>query len=372
MTRNLQWLFWLAALATLLASFALLSEVLLPFVLGLALAYMLNPAVNRLQHLNIGRTGAVLLVLVTIAAVLLIALIFLLPVLLGQLVAFVTELPAHFQKLQALLERAGRHLFGTQLEPFFEDAPGSLSDLLRQAAGKMAGGNMLKALWSSGMAVVNFFSLLFVTPVVTFFLLKDWPRMIAGIDDLLPRDHAPTIRLLARRIDCAIDGFIRGQALVSLLLGLFYAIALSFAGLNHALLIGLGAGLLSFIPFVGSLTGFVAAMVTAFGQFWPAPAPIAIIAGIFVFGQIVEGNFLTPKIIGDRVRLHPVWLIFALFVFAYLFGFAGLLVAVPVAAAIGVLVRFALEKYTQSPLYHGTSPVTTQAPAGIASAREET
>jgi predicted PurR-regulated permease PerM len=188
---------------------------------------------------------------------------------------------------------------------------------------------------------------------VAFYLLNDWDHMIAKVDSWLPRDHAPTIRALASEIDGAMAGFIRGQGTVCLLLGLFYAIALSLAGLNFGLLIGLGAGLLSFIPYIGSTVGGILAIGMALVQFWPDWLHIAVIIAIFAGGQFIEGNFLSPYLVGNRVGLHPVWLMFALFAFGYLFGFVGLLLAVPLAAATGVLVRFALKQYLNSPVYLG-------------------
>ena len=227
----------------------------------------------------------------------------------------------------------------------------SLSDFAARVAAWV--GAILASIWSGGLALVNVLSLLVVTPIVAFYMLNDWDLMIAKVDSWLPRDHAPTIRALASSIDGAMAGFIRGQGTVCLLLGLFYAVALSVAGLNFGLLIGLGAGLLSFIPYVGSIVGGVLAIGMALVQFWPEWIPIAIIIAIFAAGQFIEGNFLSPYLVGNRIGLHPVWLMFALFAFGYLFGFVGLLLAVPLAAAAGVLVRFALQQYLNSPLYLG-------------------
>jgi predicted PurR-regulated permease PerM len=192
-----------------------------------------------------------------------------------------------------------------------------------------------------------------VTPIVAFYLLTDWDRIVAKVDHWLPRDHVDTIRQIAREIDSAMAGFIRGQGTVCLVLGLFYAIALSIAGLNFGLLIGLAAGLLSFVPYIGTIIGGVTAIGTGLVQFWPNWVHVLIILGIFAAGQLLEGNFLSPKLVGHRIGLHPVWLMFALFAFGYLFGFVGLLLAVPLAAAVGVLVRFGLKQYLKSPFYLG-------------------
>jgi predicted PurR-regulated permease PerM len=186
-------------------------------------------------------------------------------------------------------------------------------------------------------------------------MLLDWHRMVDKVDSWLPRRQRDVIRGLARDIDAAIAGFIRGQALVSLILGTFYAIALTLIGLNFGLLIGFAAGFLNFVPYLGSTTGLLLAGGVALAQFWPEWVWVIAAVGLFFFGQFIEGNFLQPKLVGDRVGLHPVWLIFALFAFGYLLGFVGILVAVPLAAAIGVLVRFALRQYLASPLYTGVS-----------------
>jgi predicted PurR-regulated permease PerM len=192
-----------------------------------------------------------------------------------------------------------------------------------------------------------------VTPVVAFYLLVDWDRMVRTVDGWLPPRNRDTIRRLAREIDLAMAGFVRGQSLVCLILGTFYAVALMLIGLNFGPLIGIISGLLTFIPYVGSLTGFVLSVGVALVQFWPDWTMILATVAIFVFGQFVEGNFLSPKLVGASVGLHPVWLMFALLAFGSLFGFVGLLLAVPLAAAAGVLARFALQRYLESPLYHG-------------------
>jgi predicted PurR-regulated permease PerM len=186
-------------------------------------------------------------------------------------------------------------------------------------------------------------------------MLLDWDRMVAKVDGWVPRDHVETVRRLGKDVNKAIAGFVRGQGTVCIVLGIFYAVGLTVAGLNFGLLIGLFAGLISFIPYVGSMVGLVLSVGVAVVQFWPDWIMIVIIAAIFFVGQAIEGNILQPKLVGDSVGLHPVWLMFALFAFGSLFGFTGLLIAVPAAAAVGVLVRFALEKYLDSDLYVGDS-----------------
>jgi predicted PurR-regulated permease PerM len=192
-------------------------------------------------------------------------------------------------------------------------------------------------------------------------MLLDWDRMVAKIDSWVPRDHVGTVRRLATDINRSTAGFVRGQGTVCLVLGIAYAVSLTLVGLNFGLLIGLFAGLIGFIPYVGSLVGLVLSVGVAVVQFWPEWQWIAVVIAIFFAGQMIEGNVLQPKLVGNRVGLHPVWLMFALFAFGYLFGFVGLLIAVPAAAAFAVLVRFALERYLASPVYRGSGGKTGSA-----------
>ena len=206
------------------------------------------------------------------------------------------------------------------------------------------------------MALVSVVSLFVVTPVVAFYMLLDWDRMVATVDSWVPRDYVLTVRQIATDINTATAGFVRGQGTLCLILGTIYAVGLTLTGLNFAILIGLFAGLISFIPYVGSLTGLVLALGVAFVQFWPDWTMIVAVAVVFFIGQFIEGNILSPKLVGKSVGLHPVWLMFALFAFGALFGFVGLLIAVPAAAAVAVLVRFAIARYLESPLYKGHAP----------------
>jgi predicted PurR-regulated permease PerM len=201
--------------------------------------------------------------------------------------------------------------------------------------------------------VVDFVALIVITPVVAFYLLYDWDRMIASIDDWLPREHRDTIHSLARELDGVLAGFVRGQLSVCAILGSYYAVSLSLIGLSFGFLIGAFAGMISFIPFVGSIFGGILSIGVAVVQFWDQPHLIAAVAAVFVAGQVTEGNFLTPKLVGGHVGLHPVWLMFALSAFGSLFGFAGMLVALPAAAAIGVIGRFGLARYKEGSLYRG-------------------
>jgi predicted PurR-regulated permease PerM len=230
-----------------------------------------------------------------------------------------------------------------------QDLQNSAGNLLGQATSWF--GDVLKSLWSGGQAVIGVVSFLVVAPVVAFYLLVDWDRMVATLDGWVPPRHRETVRELAREIDSAIAGFVRGQAGVCLFLGTFYAVTLSLVGLNFALLIGLLSGSLTFIPYVGSLVGLLVSIGVASVQFWPDWTWIAVTVGVFFLGQFLEGNIVSPMLVGASVGLHPVWLMFALLAFGSLFGFVGLLLAVPLAAAVGVLARFAIRQYLASSLY---------------------
>ena len=351
MSLKKQLIFWLAALGVTIAVLIFLRGMLLPFVAGMILAYLLDPIADRLESWGLGRVLASSLILGVALILFSLALLVLIPVLGKQMSAFAENLPTYFKTLETLVVTYG----GKWLSPFLNGDLKALSGNMSAITAKGVSwlGSLLQSLWSGGMALVNIVSLLVVTPIVAFYMLVDWDRMVAKVDSWLPRDHAPVIRQIASDIDKAIDGFLRGQGTVCLLLGAFYAIGLSLAGLKFGLLIGLGAGLISFIPYVGSIIGLVVSLGVALFQFWPDWVMISVVLGIFAAGQFLEGNILSPKLVGSSVGLHPVWLMFALFAFGYLFGFTGMLMAVPLAAAFGVVLRFFLRQYLASPVYLG-------------------
>jgi predicted PurR-regulated permease PerM len=201
------------------------------------------------------------------------------------------------------------------------------------------------------MSIINTIGVLIVTPVVAFYLLLDWDRMVESVDNLFPPLHRAEMRGVFKDMDRALAGFVRGQGAVVGILAIYYAATLSLAGLSFGLAIGLIAGLFSFIPYVGALIGFMLSIGVALVQFWPDWIMIALILGIYLFGQFLEGNILYPKLVGSSIGVHPVWLMFSLFAFAVLFGAVGVIIAVPLAAISGVLVRWAVTKYKSSPLY---------------------
>jgi predicted PurR-regulated permease PerM len=345
-----QIIFWLAVLVLVVLALWLLSDILLPFVAGLAIAYLLTPVTDRLERLGVNRLAAALLIITIVVLALVYLILLVAPIVGAQLSSFIESVPGYVTTVQALLGDPSRPWLQKLLGAGFS-ADKSIGDLMTQGVGWLTA--FLKSLWSGGRALVSVFSLVVVTPVVAFYLIYDWHRMISTVDGWIPLQHRDTVRELAREIDAAISGFFRGQTAVCLILGSFYAVALTFTGLNFGLLIGLISGLITFVPYVGSMTGLVLSLGVAVAQFWPAYGSILMVLGVFLIGQFLEGNVLSPKLVGESVGLHPVWVIFALLAFGYLFGFVGLLVAVPLAATIGVLTRFALRRYLHSSLYTG-------------------
>jgi len=343
--------FWAIGLLSVIVFLYVLRGILLPFIAGMALAYFLDPVADWLEKSGMGRTLATSLILGVFLLVFVVCLVLILPILVEQFSAFISRLPQYLNFIGQMVDDMAPGWLRELISAQQGGIEGSLKDVATQGAKWI--GALLTSLWSQGLALVNIISLLIITPIVAFYMLNDWDKMIARIDGWLPRDHVEPIRQLGRDIDRAMAGFVRGQGTVCLILGIFYAVSLSLAGLNFGLLIGLMAGFISFVPYVGSIVGLLVSIGVALVQFLPDWAAIATVGAIFVAGQFIEGNFLSPKLVGERVGLHPVWLIFALLAFGYLFGFVGLLVAVPLAAAAGVLVRFGLERYLQSPLYKG-------------------
>ena len=345
-----QVLFWLLLFLLLVLLLWLLSEILLPFIAGAAIAYLITPLTDRMEKLGVNRLAAALLIITVVVMAIVLIILLVAPIFVDQLWSFIANIPGYVTRLQSLLSDPSRPWLQKILGAGF-NADKSIGDLVTQGVGWLTA--FLKSLWSGGRALVSLFSLVVVTPVVAFYLIYDWHRMIRTVDRWVPLPQRDTVRKLAGEVDAAISGFVRGQTAVCLILGSFYAVALTLSGLNFGLLIGLISGVITFIPYVGSMTGLILALGVAVAQFWPDYTSILIVLGIFLVGQFVEGNVLAPKLVGESVGLHPLWLIFALLAFGYLFGFVGLLVAVPLAATIGVLVRFALQRYRESALYTG-------------------
>lgn len=343
--------FWLVATALFAGFVYLFSDILLPFVAGMVLAYFLDPVADWLQRRGVSRFMATILILTAFVVIFALSLIILIPVLVTQLADFIGRVPSYLGQLQALITQIDPHWLEERFGIDPNNLRNALNSLLTSSAGFLTA--VMQSIWDSGVALFNIAGLFVVTPVVAFYMLLDWDRMVAKVDSWVPRDHVRTVRSIAADINRATAGFVRGQGTLCLVLGIMYAVGLTVAGLNFGILIGLFSGLISFIPYVGSLVGLVLAVGVAIVQFWPDYTMIAAVAGVFFLGQFIEGNILQPRLVGKSVGLHPVWLMFALFAFGALFGFVGLLIAVPAAAAVGVLVRFAIGRYLDSPLYTG-------------------
>ncbi len=340
--------YWGIALAIIFAALWFLGDVILPFFVGGALAYFLDPVADRLERMGLSRTAATSVI--SIAALLAFTLLALLvvPMLVRQLVQLVNAAPTIFGELQGFLQERFPQLFDSQSVVY--ETLQSIGQTIKSQGGRLASG-----LLTSALSVINAIVFLVVVPVVAFYLLLDWDRMVATVDSWMPRDHAGVVRQLAREIDTVLAGFVRGQVSVCLILGTFYSVALMIAGLDFGLIIGAIAGVITFIPYVGALVGGSLAIGLAFFQFWGEWWQIGAVAAIFAAGQFLEGNVLTPRLVGQSVGLHPVWLLFALSAFGSVFGFVGMLVAVPVAASIGGLARFGIGRYLDSRLYRGLS-----------------
>lgn len=342
--------YWGIAAAVFLLVMWSLGQVLAPFLVGGAIAYFLDPVADRLQRLGLSRVVATTLISLSVVLITVLLVLAVIPSLAAQLAELAEATPRIFAKLQTSLTEAFPDLLDEN--SVVRRTILSIGDNL-----KTWGTEAVKTVFSSALGVLNALLFLVVVPVVAFYMLLDWDNMIARIDALLPREHAPVVRDLAGRIDRVLAAFVRGQLSVCVVLGVFYSAALMLAGLDFALIVGAIAGAITFIPYVGALVGGALAIGLALFQFWGDWVSIGIVVGIFVLGQFLEGNVITPRLVGNSVGLHPVWLLFALSAFGSAFGFVGMLVAVPVAAAIGVLTRWGIEKYQHSLLYQGVETV---------------
>lgn len=346
-----QALIWISVIVTTILMLWLLKGILLPFVAGMAVAYCLDPLADRLERLGLSRLMATSVITLTFVLLTVVFSVLLLPMLFDQAVALANIMPEVIDKGRHLIIDVTHDRLGALLGKRGADMETVLSGAVKNTGTWLP--NLLSIISYQGLQLVSLIAMIAVTPVVSFYMLLDWDRMVAQVDKLLPRDHAATIRELVSETNQVLEGFVRGQATVCLALGVFYALGLSLAGLKFGLVVGISAGIISFIPYLGTVTGFVAALGLAIFQFWPDYGHIALIAGIFFLGQFLEGNFLAPKLVGDRVKLHAVWVMFALFAFGSLFGFVGALLALPVAAVMGVLARFLIRRYRESMLYRG-------------------
>ncbi|MBI1274731.1 AI-2E family transporter [bacterium] len=346
--------FWIGLALAVIWLLGALKSILLPFVAGTLLAYLLDPWVDHLEKRRWRRSSATAVVLGGVFTLFVLAMVLILPPLVEQLGNFVAALPEMVDKIRQLMDEPLQQAMDKIRATGYVGVSKQLGTAISSQGTKIAAvmTEMVGGLWHSGLAFLNILSLLLITPLVAFYFLRDWDVMKAKLDELLPRRHADTVRRLMHESDYVLSGFIRGQMNVCLILGVYYALALTIAGLPYALLIGLVAGFLAFIPYIGTATGLLTGMAVAWfhAHNWQY---VAVVACIFGAAQLVEGNFLTPRIVGEKVGLHPVWVMFGMLAGGALLGLVGVLIAVPTAAVIGVLVRFAIAQYKQSQLYLG-------------------
>jgi len=348
-----QVLIWIGFLVFVILCLWLFRAILLPFVVGAAIAYLLNPLVNQLQRWRINRGWATTIVLLSVITIVVSIFIMFVPLIGQQIIGLIQRLPQYVSDLQALSARLSPQINEWLGPERAAQLQSSIDDLTRQALGFIATlpGELVN-IGLTGAAVIGFTVL---TPVVAFYLLLDWEGMIHGVEGLLPKEHKSEIDTILRDIDKSMAGVIRGQGGVLLIDAAFYATALSLVGLNFGLVVGLIAGLMSFIPFVGFVLGFGLSVGIAIVQFSGDPLMVGIVAGIFLFWQFIEGNILYPKLVGSSININPVWMMFALLALGAIFGFVGLLLAVPMAAIASVLVRYGVRKYKESSLYLGSN-----------------
>ena len=351
MSMQKQVMFWSGFLITVFLLLWVFRGILLPFVVGMALAYLLDPAADFLERCRFSRFWATSVVMGAVVIVIATAFVLLVPAIVQQVIGLVQRIPDYVNQLQKFVMETAPDLGALIGEERLVQFENSLSSTL--SGGVAILGNLAAQVAQSGATIINVLALIIVTPVVAFYLLLDWDGMVAKFDQLLPREHRKEILEVLGDMDRAMAGVIRGQGSVIILLALFYGVSLTLAGLNFGLAIGLMAGIFSFVPYVGFLVGMVLSTGVAIVQYWPEPLPIFIVLGIFLVGQFLEGNVFYPKLVGNSIGVHPVWLMFALFAVGTLFGFVGLLLAVPMVAIVGVLVRYALKKYTSGSLYLG-------------------
>jgi predicted PurR-regulated permease PerM len=359
MTAGEQARWWGLAGLALLAFLWAFSSAVAPFLAGMALAYFLDPLADRLERLGASRVAAASIITALIIGVAVGAMLIVIPLLVDQLVQLVRATPGFITSIQHLIEDLGQ----TYAPDAFQ-AGDPLIEAFNTVERRVQEWSLslLEGAFSSGLALFDVLTLVVITPIVTFYLLLDWDRMIGEIDHWLPRHAAEEIRRIATQVDVVLAGFVRGQVAVMIILGVFYAVSLALVGLPFGVVVGMFAGLVSFIPFVGSITGGALSIGIALVHFWGDWGWIIAVVAIFLVGQAVEGNVLTPLLVGNSVGLHPVWLMFALAAFGSAMGFVGLLIAVPAAAVIGVLARVGLQHYREGRLYLGGQAVLPDDP----------
>jgi len=349
---------WAIPIAVIIIFFAFLSAVkgiLLPFVAGLAIAYLFDPIADRLELLGLKRWLAVLLILLSFFIFAIVFIVLLAPLVTQQVTALFRLLPGYAESLRLFIDQIVQQAGPGRVEGLAQDYGSRIFTIISDAVSRFVSGSL---------AIFNIVSLLLLTPLVSFYVLKDWDNMMAHIDAWLPRKYHDVIHDLVSEADSVLSGFVRGQLLVASIMGLLYALGWSVIGLDYAVVLALIAAMLCLIPYVGPLTGSLLALLVGFGQFGDDAVRLVAIFGVHVAVQLFEGNFLTPRIVGQRVGLDDVWVIFAVLAGAELMGIVGILIAVPMAAVIAVLLRFGLKKYLESDLYGAPPPDFDDTSAG--------
>lgn len=347
---NKNWQIWLGFALLVLFVYAT-KAILLPFLMGLAVAYLLDPVTDKFESWKFPRWLATVIVLVLFFTIMGGIVFAIFPLVKAQLSAFINSLPNYFAAARPIF--ADFWAWATDTFNFSETLAGGnvIEEVSKTALSKL--GDILAGFWSGGMAVFNLLTLLLITPVVAFFMLRDWDLLITKIDSLVPKKKVATVRKVARDIDTALGGFVRGQTLAALVMAFLYATGWSMVGLEYALVLGLIGGIMAYIPFVGALFTLLLALLIGIGQYGLDFGPLLLVVLVYGVVQGVEAAVLTPKLVGDRVRLHPIWVLFAIFAGGEIMGFTGVLIAVPAAAVVGVLVRFYVGTYLESSLHQG-------------------
>ena len=348
MMQSSRW-FWLTVALISAGLLYLLAPILLPFVAGALLAYLGDPLVDRLESWRISRTLSVVVVFLVILIVILPIVLYLVPLLESQIKLLIAKTPGYIDWVMVNLEPTLQETFGINIPSLeIEQLKSTIKEQFSNAGGFFKG--LINTVKQSGFIVASWAANLFLIPVITFYLLRDWDHLVAYIHDLLPREVEPTISMLAKQSDDVLGAFLRGQMLVMLSLGTIYAIGLKIVGLEFSLLIGMLAGLLSFIPYMGLIVGVIVAGIAVMLQ-TQDPSNLLWVGAVFIVAQMIEGTVLTPLLVGDRIGLHPVAVIFSVLAGGQLFGFFGILLALPVFAIIAVVMRHLHKSYKDSDLY---------------------
>ncbi len=342
---------WIVILTLFVVFLRAVEPILLPFVLGMFVAYLMDPLAERLQRLGIGRTIATAIITLSLCALVVALAVWLAPMLYQQLNHLIARAPAMLSNVEAsarewaapVLKRLNE-ITGTGPEAI----PADSAELVQRAVSGLS--QLATRLFSSGAALINLTGLLLITPIVCFYLIRDWPSVVKKVDSMLPLAYADDIREQIHLINRTLASYLRGQVVVMIIMSAFYVVLFSIIGLNFGLVLGLLAGCVVIVPYIGSAISIGLGLMVAYGQFGTEGSFIWVLA-VFGAGQVLEAQILTPKIIGDRVGLHPLWLLFGMLAGAVLLGFVGVLLAVPLTAVIGVLAKFAVNRYLQSGLY---------------------